>query len=128
MCAALPTHFGGSSYPGSMPGAREGGKVLNLFHVKEMFNKKETVPKARLEEALNVLTDYPSQGPAGEEVSPVLVMGERQQGILCWIRRKRENFTRFTVTVDKVMPTSVLPFVRVIWHRLLGVMKHRQLS
>lgn len=48
-------------------------KVVDLFSVKTMVDKKERVINARLEESFNVAPDNPSQGTAGEEASSVVV-------------------------------------------------------
>lgn len=47
--------------------------VVNLCDVKITFDENERLAKARLEKALNVVPDKPSQVTAGENVSPVVV-------------------------------------------------------
>lgn len=51
-------------------------KFVNLLDVKLMFDEKERVGNARLDEALNVVPDRSSQETTGEEVSLVVFKGE----------------------------------------------------
>lgn len=94
-----------------------------FFDLKIMFDERERVAKARLEEVLKVVPDRPSPGTAGEEGSFVVVKGQEVVPSTFVGHDVHIKAIRPTATVGTVMPTSVLPFVRDIRHRLLGVVK-----